>query len=53
MGLDCRGRSERRREPRTFLLSLPHPSSLEEEARFTPLESDVAHRLQGYRFPDL
>jgi len=34
-------------------LRFPLSSSLEEEARFTlTLESDVAHRLQGYGSPD-
>ena len=34
-------------------LRFPLSSSLEEEARFTlTLGSDVAHRLQGYGFPD-
>ena len=37
----------------SFPLSVPLPSSLEEEARFIlTLESDVAHRLQGYESPD-
>lgn len=36
----------------SFPVNFPLPSFLEEEARFIPLELDVAHGLQGYRCPD-
>lgn len=54
LALNCLGRSERRRRRTAFVLSpeLSSPSSLEEEARCIPLESDVAHRLQCSGSPD-
>lgn len=53
MGLDCMVGGEEEEGACVLSSGFPLSSSLEEEARFTlTLESDVAHRLQGYGSSD-